>query len=145
MNLLARREHSRREIVRKLAARADSQVTLETALDHLEFEGYLSDERFANSYTRSRRNKGYGPIHIANELRERGVGEESIASNVHCPEIDWYAEALTVKRKKFGVNTVEDMLEKAKQSRFLSQRGFESECCQYALSEKGDSIEAELF
>lgn len=141
MNMLARREHSRREIMRKLAARTDSQELLETALDQLQLESYLSDDRFAASYTRSRRNKGFGPVRIAGELREKGVGEELIASYVYCPEIDWYAEALSVKQKKYGMDVEQDETEKAKQSRFLVQRGFKSEYCQYALSAGGGSVE----
>ena len=143
MNLLARREHSRREIIRKLAARTDSQDLLGVALDQLELESYLSDDRFAASYTRSRRNKGFGPVRIAGELREKGVSEELIASYVYCPEINWHVEALIVKRKKFGTGVEDDVAEKAKQSRFLMQRGFKSEYCQYALSTPEGVVEAE--
>jgi regulatory protein len=134
MNLLARREHSRCELVQKLSASVDHQDMLETVLDDLVSKGYLSDQRFVLSYVRSRKQKGFGPLKISLELREKGVLEVLIRDYLYCAEIDWYAEALFVKQKKFGCGVVSDLKEKAKQMRFLIQRGFAVECCQYALS-----------
>jgi len=53
VRLLARREHSRRELARKLAERDFPEAEREAALDRLEREGLQSDERFAEERERA--------------------------------------------------------------------------------------------
>ena len=68
MDFLARREHSAKEIRRKLGSRIESQDDLELEIQKLEDEGLLSDERFAESYMHSRKRKGFGPLRIKNNI-----------------------------------------------------------------------------
>ena len=56
LRLLARREHSRVELGRKLAPHAESNEAVESLLDALEQKKQLSDARFAEA--RGRRNEG---------------------------------------------------------------------------------------
>src|SRR5690606_2652334 len=73
IGLLARREHSRRELKRKLGAKGHPSDLIDQVLEQLAREGLQSDQRFAEAYLHSRIQKGYGPVRLLHELAERGV------------------------------------------------------------------------
>ena len=75
--MLARREHSRAELARKLADDATPE-DLQAVLDHLERSGLLSDARFAESFVSSRAPR-FGSAKLRHALRARGVADEIIA------------------------------------------------------------------
>lgn len=125
MHLLSLREHSRFELERKLLRRHE-QAMVQQVLQNLAQQGLQSDERFAEQYVYSRRNKGYGPLRIRAELREKGVAEDLISIWLDDPEQDWYALMLATAEKKFGGQPPADRKEMAKRGRFLSSRGFPS-------------------
>jgi regulatory protein len=58
VELLARREHSRLELERKLATRGFPEAVIAPALDALEHSGLLVAARFTESFIRSRIAKG---------------------------------------------------------------------------------------
>ena len=124
MDLLARREHSRRELRAKLFSRNYSPADVQAVLDQLVEEGLLSDERFAEAYVSSCLRKGHGPKRIRNELEERGVADVIISAHLEQPEIDWSELAVTVRHKKFGDESVSNFREWARQAKFLQYRGF---------------------
>lgn len=77
--LLARREHSRKQLSDKLLSRGFSTGHISAVLDELEGDGSLSDLRFAEEWLESRlRNAPRGDTAIRAALRERGVGREEI-------------------------------------------------------------------
>lgn len=124
VKLLARREHSETEIRQKLQQRDFSPTEISEAIVELRKGGWLSDERFAEAYIRSRRLKGFGPVRIAMELKERGV-EEAIVSALLLVDDDIWVQTLEqeYQRKYRGV-AYEDYQEKARRMRFLQYRGF---------------------
>ncbi|MBR9805372.1 regulatory protein RecX [bacterium] len=124
MDLLARREHSRQELRRKLYQRFSDTDVIEQVLEKLIDDQLLSDARFAESYTSMRRKAGFGPVRISAELRERGVSESIIARHVEPNTAQWYRQAALVRAKKFSESTELSTEERAKQSRFLQYRGF---------------------
>lgn len=124
MDLLARREHTEREVIRKLSVKVDDQALLREVVEQLTQDGLLSDERFTETYLRYRSSKGFGPIRIGAELREKGVAEHVIGQYLNSSDEKWYRLALVVKNKKFGSDTTKDIHEKARQMRFLVNRGF---------------------
>ena len=71
--MLARREHSRRELTQKLTEKSFEKADIEELLNEFVALNWQSDQRFAESYSRSRLRNGYGPIRIQYELRERGI------------------------------------------------------------------------
>ena len=75
MDFLSRREHSAKEIFQKMSPRVESKDMLLDSINELLKDGLLSDERFAESYFQSRKNKGFGPLRIKNELSQRGIKE----------------------------------------------------------------------
>lgn len=122
LGYLARREHSRAELTRKLAKFAESETDLTRVLDHLERRKFLSDERYAEARVNSLAGR-YGGRRLAHELREKGVSD-TVASEalrrVHDAE---FARARAVWAKRFATPAA-DPLERAKQMRFLNARGF---------------------
>jgi regulatory protein len=127
MNLLARREHSVRELRTKLKRRFTDNDKIDEQLALLIAERLQSDVRFAQSYTRQRISRGYGPNRLREELRERGVSEEDVAAAMDEMEVDWCAVATEVMRKKFGLRDAMDLKEKARRARFMQYRGFASQ------------------
>lgn len=129
--LLARREHSVRELTVKLGARGVSAAMAEVVITRLIAERLQSDERFTEVYLRQRSSRGYGPIRISLELRERGIDDALISAELRRVadegEIDWFACAAMAYSKKYGVRPIEDIKERAKRMRFLQYRGFSHE------------------
>jgi regulatory protein len=122
MRFLARREHTRAELRRKLAARAQEGEDVEALLDDLTRRGWLSDERFAEQAARSKARR-FGPIKLAHYLRSRGVGDEAIATGLRAAGGDGVASLEAVWRSHFG-QPPGDERAKLRQVRFLQGRGF---------------------
>lgn len=143
MNLLARREHSRKELMLKLNHKfclsgsgpkglereqqereQQEREQLERELDKLRDEGLQSDRRLAENFIHSRTTKGQGPVKIRSELRNKGVDEAVIEESLSSADINWSGLADRVVLKRFGDMPPKDVKEKAKRIRFLQQRGF---------------------
>lgn len=90
-------------------------------------EGLLSDGRFAESFVRSRVEKGYGPVRIRHELQQRAIEDAVIVESLERYASEWFSRAATARRKRFGALLPEDVKERARQSRFLHYRGFTSD------------------
>jgi regulatory protein len=134
MDLLARREHSRTELERKLAAAGFDADAAADALHQLAQEGLQSDRRFVESFVQSRINQGKGPLRIHADLAQRGIAaglvDEVLAEVRH----DWFAAARDARAKKFGRAQPADFSDKARQMRFLQYRGFEPDQVRAAVS-----------
>lgn len=130
MAVLSRRDHSRWELERKLAAAFPEQTDLiPDVLNRLQEQSYLCDLRFAQSYIRYRSGLGFGPIRVAQELQAKGVAQsvtESAMLEVEEDDLDWSKIARRVWLKKFN-RPPSDIKEKSRQIRFLMYRGFITE------------------
>ena len=125
---LAMREHSRKEIYNKLTRKDFAKdVNLDTLLDELETKDYLNEQRFTESFIRYRSQRGQGPNKISNELKQRGISSSVINMTMSAAKINWYALASEQRIKKFGEVIPANFKDKAKQMRFLANRGFDSE------------------
>jgi regulatory protein len=133
MDLLARREHTVRELHDKLLRRFPDEAVIGEQLARLAEERLQSDQRFAQSYIQQRTAKGYGPLRVREELRQRGVTQADLAMAMESLEIDWCQLAADVMRKKFGACDDIDLKEKAKRARFMQYRGFTAEHYQRLL------------
>ena len=123
MDFLSRREHSSREILKKMSNRVESKEMLLDSIKELVDDGLLSDERFAESYFQSRKNKGYGPLRIRNELKQRGVGDQIFSSLSN--KVDWSKYALEALKKKMNGDLPSETKDVLKLKRFLNYRGFD--------------------
>ncbi len=86
--------------------------------------GLQSDARYVEAYVRSRRAKGFGPLRIVSELRSRGVPATAFDAVVDATSPAWEACAAAALRKRFGASAPADARERARQARFLEQRGY---------------------
>jgi regulatory protein len=137
LKLLARREHSARELKRKLAARGITDDEAAAAVEHAIAENWQSDSRYAGMLVRTRIAAGYGPVRIEAELEVAGVPSEQIRAALDNAEVDWRELALEVHAKKFN-GPPKTSAERAKQYRYLQGRGFDSSQISAAL--KGEDL-----
>lgn len=136
MNLLARREHSLKELHQKLLSRDFETEVVDAALTALTAERLLSNERFVESYVRSKINNGIGPLRLRQELREHGIASEEIEASLR--EQEWRQLAVAVRQKRFGVDLPQSYEERARQMRFLQYRGFSTEQISSAMKQQDE-------
>jgi regulatory protein len=136
--LLAQREHSVAELRRKLLrhARAPAGASSDTAAEPVDGEQaaaqvdaliawlqshrYLSEERFVESRIHARVSR-YGNLRIRQELAQHGLSVPAeVAQSLKASELE---RATEVWRRRFGTPPA-DAAERARQMRFLAQRGF---------------------
>ena len=135
LGLLARREHSRVELARKLAPHGEAGE-IAAVLDELERRKQLSDVRYTESVVHARSGK-YGSRRLAYELREKGVGEGLIADAVAGAREGDLAAARVAWAKKFGA-LPNGASERARQYRFLLGRGFPAEVVRRVVGGEDD-------
>ena len=137
MDLLARREHGRVELTRKLRQRGAPDEMIDTALDRLTEEGLLSESRYLESFVSYRARSGYGPSRIRDELGQRGLQRVDIELALRESGINWQAQLEDVWRRKFSGQLPADARERAKQGRFLAYRGYSMEMIGRLFSGRG--------
>src|SRR4051812_45925376 len=101
IKLLARREHSARDLTRKLKARGVGADEAAAAVASVATDGWQSDERFAEMLVRSRVNQGYGPQRIEAELRVAGLPSDQVRAALDNAGVDWNEHARDAHAKKF--------------------------------------------
>jgi regulatory protein len=149
LRFLSLREHSRLELGRKLARYAEEGEDVEVLLDFLEEKRLLSCERFSESLIR-RRSESYGNQRILAELQTHGLDTQLLEQSKAELEESEVARACAVWQKKFGryAVTLQDdsadgappdgaetlsQEQRAKQIRYLMQRGFSGKAIKVAL------------
>jgi regulatory protein len=156
MNLLARREHSLQELQQKLQRRFADADLVAQVLRVLREENLQSDQRYAESLLRQRLSRGYGPLRLRQEMRERGLDDAAIDIAHAAVQPDWFALAEAAYQKKFGTDPVDGIAEveqsqrsreeqralhqaalreKARRSRFMQYRGFLPEHFRHLLED----------
>jgi regulatory protein len=122
LRLLARREHSRQELARKLAPHAESAEGVESLLSELQEKKQLSNERFAAERARVLSRK-FGAARIRQELKSKGIPQSEIDRVSGEGDLE-RARAILERKYREPAATRE---ERAKRMRFLQSRGFSSE------------------
>ncbi len=152
---LAQREHSRAEMQRKLLPHARALVAQAAAgagadvieapapgdvmacvtevLDWLEAHNYLSQQRFAESRVHARAAR-HGNLRIQQELAQHGIALDAEAAQAL--KGSEFERAQEVWRRKFTAPAA-DAAARARQARFLSQRGFSAETVRRVLRQSG--------
>ncbi len=124
MDLLARREHSVRELERKLQARGYANDSIAQVVDGLRQDRLLSDERFVETYVYQRGNAGFGPLKISYELQQKGVDAGLIETYLDPRDESWDESMCRQRARRFGEVIPEEYAARMKQARFLQNRGF---------------------
>ncbi|HET9049497.1 MAG TPA: regulatory protein RecX [Chiayiivirga sp.] len=141
LELLTRREHSRRELTRKLAARGVESTTAQAVVDALAENGWQDDARFADALVRARVASGHGPIRIRAELQQHGLAGEFIQAALETSETDWKGLARALLQRRFGASPTRDRKEIARRGAFLQRRGFDLESIRYAMDSEAPADE----
>ncbi|NCF38456.1 MAG: hypothetical protein GWP56_19145 [Gammaproteobacteria bacterium] len=116
MDLLARRE---------LREFDSDEIT--AAIDSLQRDNLLSDERFTESYVSQRFNAGFGPLKIRYELRQKGISESLTDEFLEAYADRWDRLMQQQRVRKYGEAIPADYNQRMKQARFLQNRGFSPE------------------
>lgn len=123
LQYLARREHSQRELQRKLLGLGHVAEDVAQALRQLQTDGYLSDQRYAQMATRSLLARGKGPLLLRQKLGDAGIAG-AMAEAALPTDLDWEQQARQVLQRRFGMEAPADLKAWAQRARFLLARGF---------------------
>ena len=132
LGLLVRREHSRKELGRKLKSRGVDPDAVDAAVAKLADEGWQDDTRFAQSLVHSRAASGYGPLHIRAELGTHGLDSELIEAAMASFEGEWTEKSRELVCRRFGASGPEDLAQRRKAADLLARRGFDGNCIRQA-------------
>lgn len=142
LGLLVRREHSRRELKRKLKDRGKEFEEIETALEKLSRQDFQNDERFAMALARSRQSAGYGPNRIRAEMSQHSLGSDISEQAINGLCCDWLETAKDLISRRFLRKIQADPLQSRKAVDFLLRRGFDTKTA-YAASRIKEWLETE--
>jgi regulatory protein len=132
--LLVRREHSRKELARKLAERGIESEAASAAIERLTGDGWQSDARFAEMLVRTRAAHGQGPVRIRAELGTHGLDGDTIDAAMGAFDGDWRQVAQDLARRRFGPGLASaDPAQRRKAADFLYRRGFDGDTVRSAL------------
>lgn len=134
LRFLASREHSARELAAKLKPYAEETDDIESLIQWLQEKGFLSEERFAETYARHRAAR-YGSRKILYDLQNHQLPSSVMQEITETLEETELQRAFALWERKFG-KPPETLPEKAKQIRFLQQRGFPGNIIRQVI--KGD-------
>lgn len=130
--MLARCDHSERELSGKLSQRGCSAEEIDSALKKLRERGYIDDRAFGRNLAKNLWNSGkYGIAGVRYQLRNHGLAETAICEAIAGLECDLelsYAISL-LERRKLCRN------HKDKAGRFLAARGFTYNTIERALEQ----------
>jgi regulatory protein len=129
--MLARREHTRAEMARKLSPHCESPQEIEQLLDTLAARGWLSEARFAEARANTLSRK-FGSRKIEYDLKSRGVSAEVVERTVGEARAQELKNCRAAWERKFGA-LPQDAAERGRQMRFLAGRGFSAEAVRQVL------------
>lgn len=124
LGLLARRDHSRKELHQKLDRSGYARDESSAAIDRLGEQHYQDDDRFAEALIRNRSAQGYGPMRLRAELKSHGLPDARIRSLLDAADIDWAESAAAQLRRRYRTTGTTDPAERARRAQFLLRRGF---------------------
>jgi regulatory protein len=131
LRYLSAREHSRFELARKLSRYAQENDDIETLLDALEAAKLLSQMRFSE-YLVHRLAARFGNDRILSELHSHGIKGDALDGIKTSLADNEAGRAREVWQKKFDQLPL-TATERARQMRFLQQRGFSSRAIREAM------------
>jgi len=143
LSLLARREHSARELKSKLARKGLDADESAAVLADLRAKDYQNDARFGDMLVRTRIAGGYGPRWILAELRQHGIAEDEAQALIAAAEPDWPALLRDLVRRRYGAKPAANLAERAKRANFLVRRGFDAATVQSATRAQGLESQAD--
>jgi len=130
--LLGRREYSLQELGQRLRQKWPEAEEIGELVEALATENLVSDERFAESFVRSRIARHQGPRKIQAELRAKGVSESLIAHELDHHAVAWTDLARAWLQRQHPGEI--DFAARQKYYRRLCNRGFTHDQAMDALN-----------
>lgn len=137
IELLARREHSARELKSKLARRGIEKNEVDAVLSTLQSKDFQNDARFGEMLVRTRIESGYGARWIIAELKTHGIAETKARELIDAAEPDWPSIVRNQIRRRYGGKWPTNLAERVKRANFLLRRGFDAATVQSATRAEG--------
>ena len=148
LRILGLRDHSRRELQRKLETRGFEAEAIQTVLEECQRLNYVDDRRYALQLARHLRRKGYGTHRIQHNLKNKGVAPHLITGVIQaeCSEDDQISDCRQALRKKLRQEGGGRVLpeNRSRVYRFLFQRGFPAEVIRNVMNETSMTIDYNL-
>lgn len=143
VSLLSRRDHSEKELMRKLKEKGYAEGA-EEAIGKLKNSGYVDDERFCRLYASELiRLKGYGKRRVEQELYLKGVSREIISLVLE--EITFDTEALSdIIRRKY-LSKMKDEKGKQRAINAMMRLGYSYREIRDALNDLDEEITCEVY
>ena len=129
-SLCSRKEHSSVEVRAKLKAWNVPESWIERILDRLIQEKFVDDKRYASLFVREKfRLNQWGRVKIAHQLRQHGIGEETIQDALQEIDVDAYTQtcATLIRSKSVAIKDKNPFVRKGKILRYVSGKGFETD------------------
>ena len=135
---LNRREHSQRELTRKLKVSGFEDDVIAPVLEQLIERGWLSDIRYAGAFARTRAASGQGPRRIQVELTRQGINADQAEVALATCDGDWSAQARALVIRRFGEGNLRGGPNERKAVNFLLRRGFDLSVARASLRDDVD-------
>ena len=131
MDYLARREHSKLQLQRKLLEKFSDcgLAEVDAVIQMLESENLQSDSRFTESYCFSKSGRGYGPVYFRHQLLPAGVSSPMVDRQLQSYDADFWVEKLTelLVRKRILAWPAMGTPEWQRTNRLVLSRGYTAE------------------
>ncbi len=125
LKFLSKRDYAYLELYNKLKKYSDDEIVIKNVLDELSTKGWLSEERYINSYI-SFKSQKYSLSRIRNTLIGKTCNPKLVEQEISKHDLNEYDVAFKLWQRKFGVVS-SDLKEKSRQVRFLANKGFNFE------------------
>ena len=139
LRLLARREHSRAELMRKLAPHETEPGQRSQVLDELEAKGFLSEARVVESLMHQRASQ-WGTRRLLLALQVKGIAGDWVDEALAPLQQDEHARAQALWLKRFG-RLAQTPAERSRQAHYLMARGFGPETVRRVVQGLDDELE----
>lgn len=127
---LSYRDRSQSEMVKYLAKKDVSENIAQEVILYLNDRNYINDERFALNWGKSRiENKQLGKHRLQQELREKGLHQETIAKALQelYSDVDEFQLAQSCVEKKIrSYENLDANTKNRRMAQFLQRKGFPS-------------------
>lgn len=132
---VAKQERSESELYQAMIKGGFDPETAKETLAYAVAQSWVSDQRYCERYCERRLCKGYGPMHITEELRDKGLPTSAIVKAIADFDFStWEHAAMLALEKKFGNDYKSQP--RIKVISFLEQRGFNDEYMLFLIKDE---------
>ena len=138
---LTRREYCEVELRKRLLQREFDDIAIDSAIEELKQYGYLSESRYAESFLRSRVQKGDAPWMAAEKARQKGVDDVVLQQVLNALDRDYDAKAaclMILSKRDPQEQRRHDPRIWQRQARYLRNKGFDASTIVEALNVRNE-------